>query len=175
MSMAPDTIMITEGDTRLLRLLQLVSPSLPIGGFTYSQGIEWAVESGWIRDLGNLEAWLADLLHGPLAQVDLPLLLRLQAAAEARDRESLAAWIDWLLASRETAELRAEESNRGRALADLLVAWGLEGAGNWRPDLARSQAAGFAFAAAAWAIARGWPPRAMPGPGWRGWCSRRSR
>lgn len=150
--MAPDTTMITEGDTRLLRLLQLVSPSLPIGGFTYSQGIEWAVESGWIRGMGDLEDWLADLLHGPLAQVDLPLLLRLQAAAEARDREAFATWIDWLLASRETAELRAEESNRGRALADLLVAWGLEGAGNWRPDLARSQAAGFAFAAAAWAI-----------------------
>jgi urease accessory protein len=144
--------MTTDGDTRLLRLLQLVSPSLPIGGFTYSQGIEWAVESGWIRDRGDLDAWLSDLLRGPLAQVDLPLLLRLQAAAEARERESLATWIDWLLASRETAELRAEESNRGRALADLLVAWGLEGAGDWRPELARSQAAAFAFAAAAWAI-----------------------
>jgi urease accessory protein len=144
--------MTTDGDTRLLRLLQLVSPSLPIGGFTYSQGIEWAVESGWIRDRGDLDAWLSDLLHGPLAQVDLPLLLRLQAATEARDREALATWIDWLLASRETAELRAEESNRGRALADLLVAWGLEGAGDWRPELARSQAAAFAFAAADWAI-----------------------
>jgi urease accessory protein len=144
--------MTTDGDTRLLRLLQLVSPSLPIGGFTYSQGIEWAVESGWIRDRGDLDAWLSDLLHGPLAQVDLPLLLRLQAATEARDREALATWIDWLPASRETAELRAEESNRGRALADLLVAWGLEGAGDWRPELARSQAAAFAFAAAAWAI-----------------------
>ena len=144
--------MTTDGDTRLLRLLQLVSPSLPIGGFTYSQGIEWALESGWIRDRGDLDAWLSDLLHGPLAQVDLPLLLRLQAATEARDREALATWIDWLLASRETAELRAEESNRGRALADLLVAWGLEGAGDWRPELARSQAAAFAFAAAAWAI-----------------------
>lgn len=161
--MAPDTIMNTEGDTRLLRLLQLVSPSLPIGGFTYSQGIEWAVESGWIRDLGGLEAWLADLLQGPLAQVDLPLLLRLQAAAEARDRDSLVAWIDWLLASRETTELRAEESNRGRALADLLVAWGLDGARNWRPDLARSQAAGFAFAAAAWDIA---PRVAATGYAW---------
>lgn len=149
---APDTTMITEGDIRLLRLLQLVSPSLPIGGFTYSQGIEWAVDSGWIRDLGDLEDWLSDLLHGPLAQVDLPLLLRLQAAAEARDRDALGTWIDWLRACRETAELRAEESNRGRALADLLVAWGLAGAADWRPELARSQAAGFAFAAAAWAI-----------------------
>ena len=147
--------MTTEGAARLLRLLQLVSPSLPVGGFTYSQGIEWGVDSGWIRDLVDLEAWLCDLLQGPLAQVDLPLLLRLQAAAQTRDLVSLARWIDALLASRETAELRAEESNRGRALADLLVAWGLEDADLWRPQLARSQAAGFAFAAAAWDIEPG--------------------
>jgi len=147
--------MTTEGAARLLRLLQLVSPSLPVGGFTYSQGIEWGVDSGWIRDLVDLEAWLCDLLQGPLAQVDLPLLLRLQAAAQTRDLVSFARWIDALLASRETAELRAEESNRGRALADLLVAWGLEDADLWRPQLARSQAAGFAFAAAAWDIEPG--------------------
>lgn len=147
--------MTTEGAARLLRLLQLVSPSLPVGGFTYSQGIEWGVDSGWLRNLGDLEAWLCDLLQGPLAQVDLPLLLRLQAAAQTRDLVSFARWIDALLASRETAELRAEESNRGRALADLLVAWGLEDADLWRPQLARSQAAGFAFAAAAWDIEPG--------------------
>ena len=150
--MAVPATMTTEGAARLLRLLQLVSPSLPVGGFTYSQGIEWAVESGWVRDLGDLEDWLCDLLRGSLAQVDLPLVLRLQAAAQTRDLVSFARWIDALLASRETAELRAEESNRGRALADLLMAWGLEDAGAWRPQLARSQAAGFAFAAAGWGI-----------------------
>lgn len=147
------TSMTTEGDVPLLRLLQLVSPSLPVGGFTYSEGIEWAVESGWIRDLSDLEAWVADLIRGPLAELDLPILLRLQAAAGSRDLASLTGWIDRLLASRESAELRAEESNRGRALADLLVAWGLAGAADWRPQLARSQAAGLAFAAAAWGMA----------------------
>lgn len=154
-STAMPLTMTTDVTASLLPLLQLVSPSLPIGGFTYSQGIEWAVESGWIRDLGDLEAWLCDLLQGPLGQVDLPLLLRLQSAAQSRDLGSLTAWVDQLLASRETAELRAEESNRGRALADLLVAWGLEDADLWRPQLARSQAAGFAFAAAAWGIEPG--------------------
>jgi urease accessory protein len=155
--------MTTEGDIRLLRLLQLVSPSLPVGGFAYSQGIEWAVESGWVRDLSDLETWLADLIRGPLAGVDLPILLRLQAAAGSRDLAALAGWIDPLLASRETAELRAEESNRGRALADLLVAWGLPDAADWRLQLARSQAAGFAFAAAAWGIA---PDVAATGYAW---------
>lgn len=146
------TPMSTDGELGLLRLLQLVSPSLPVGGYTYSQGIEWAVEAGWIRDASDLDAWLSDLLQGALAQVDLPLLLRLQGAAGAGDLAALGDWTELLLAARETAELRAEESSRGRALADLLVSLGLPDAQDWRPELARSQAAGFAFAAAAWRI-----------------------
>lgn len=136
----------------LLRLLQLVSPSLPVGGFTYSQGIEWAVEAGWIRTLADLEDWIADQLQTGMARVDLPLLARLRAAAEVRDDATLRIWIDRLLASRETAELRAEECNRGRALADLLAAWGIDGARERRALLARSQAAGFAFASTAFGI-----------------------
>ncbi|MCB2263186.1 MAG: urease accessory protein UreF [Candidatus Thiosymbion ectosymbiont of Robbea hypermnestra] len=136
----------------LLRLMQLVSPALPVGGFAYSQGLEWAVEAGWIRTAGDLEAWLADQLEIALGRLDLPLLIRMQGAVEAGDAGALARWIDWLLAARETSELRAEEVNRGRALADLLAALDLPGAGDWRPLLARSQAAGFAFAAAAWDI-----------------------
>jgi len=155
--------MSSDGAAPLLRLLQLVSPSLPIGGYTYSQGIEWAVESGWIRGLPDLESWLADLLLGTLARVDLPLLLRLQAAARAGDPAALRDWTDQLLASRETAELRSEELNRGRALADLLVALGLPGAADWRHQLARSQAASYAFAAAAWRIA---PEVAATGYAW---------
>lgn len=155
------TRMIT--DLPLLRLLQLVSPSLPIGGFTYSQGIEWAVEAGWLKTAADLDAWLADQLQSSLARVDLPLLERMQTAAEARDPQAMGSLIDRLIAARETMELRLEESNRGRALADLLVAWELAGAREWRPVLARSQAAGFAFAAAAWGIA---PRRAAAGYAW---------
>jgi len=135
--------------------MQLVSPALPVGGFTYSQGLEWAVEAGWIRTTDDLEAWLADQLETALCRLDVPLLLRMQAAVTAGDTEALARWTDRLLAARETSELRAEEANRGRALADLLAALDLPEPGKWQPLLARSQAAGFAFAAAAWEI----PPR----------------
>ncbi len=144
--------MPTDPDLSLQRLLHLASPSLPVGGFTYSQGIEWAVESGWIRNALDLEAWLADQLHASMARVDLPLLPRMQSAAGALDSARLGGLVDRLIAARETAELRLEEWNRGRALADLLVAWGLEGAADWRPLLARSQAAGFAFASAVWSL-----------------------
>ncbi|WP_089725989.1 urease accessory protein UreF [Candidatus Thiosymbion oneisti] len=142
----------TDDPLPLLRLLQLVSPSLPIGGFAYSQGIEWAVEAGWIRSAEQLQAWLLDQLGNSLVNLDLPLLARMYDAARVRDLAAMIHWIDWLLAARETSELRAEEANRGRALADLLIAWELTGARDWKTTLARSQAAGFAFAAAAWAI-----------------------
>lgn len=136
----------------LLRLMHLVSPSLPVGAFAYSQGIEWAAEAGWIRTADDLEAWLGDQLRNCLRVLDLPLLARLHVSASAGDRDAMGRWIDWLLASRETSELRAEEANRGRALADLLVAWDLLGALEWKQLLMRSQAAGFAFAAVSWNI-----------------------
>lgn len=143
--------------------MQLVSPSLPVGGYTYSQGIEWAVEAGWIRNATDLESWLADQLHNSIARVDLPLLGRMQRAASARDLAALDHWVALLLATRETAELRLEETNRGRALADLLIAWGLADARECKPLLARSQLAGFAFAASAWGIA---PDSAALGYAW---------
>jgi urease accessory protein len=136
----------------LLRLLHLASPSLPVGGFTYSQGIEWAVEAGWLRDAAGTEQWLAGELTATLALLDLPVAGRMMDAVAGGDRDALAHWIDVLLAARETAELRAEERQRGRAMADLLRAWDLPGGGDWRPLLAQSQTAGFAFAAVRWQI-----------------------
>ncbi|NCC30187.1 MAG: urease accessory protein UreF, partial [Gammaproteobacteria bacterium] len=69
----------TDGALPLLRLMHLASPSLPVGGFTYSQGIEWAVETGWIRDADDLEGWMADQIESSLRYLDLPLLVRMQA------------------------------------------------------------------------------------------------
>jgi urease accessory protein len=132
--------------------MHLASQTLPVGGFTYSQGVEWAVEAGWIRGAEDLESWLGDQLHNSMAMLDLPLLKRMYDGSRGRDRDAMTRWVDLLLAGRETSELRSEEANRGRALADLLIAWGLANAPGWKPVLVRSQAAGFAFAAAAWDI-----------------------
>ncbi len=145
-------ITATEPDLALLRLLQLVSPSLPVGGFTYSQGIEWAVECGWIKTATELEAWLADQLLTTIAQLDLSVLMRMYAAVEQDDLAALQQWSAFLLACRETAELRLEERNRGRALADLLVRLELSGSEPWKTALAEAQLAGFAFAACRWGI-----------------------
>lgn len=139
-------------DTARLRLLQLCSGTLPIGGFTYSQGIEWAVECGWITDQASLTDWLADLIDSSLTRVEIPLLARLYRACEQDDHDALGRWSDWLLASRETRELRDEEHNRGRALASLLVDLDIPRAADWRDTLAGCQSAGFALAAQAWQI-----------------------
>ncbi|MGB5253787.1 MAG: urease accessory UreF family protein, partial [Sedimenticolaceae bacterium] len=90
-----------------LRLMQLISPTLPIGGFTYSQGLEWAVERRWVHDRATLSDWLAGLMEDNLARLELPVLLRLHAACERADRDGLARWAMHLYASRETSELRA--------------------------------------------------------------------
>lgn len=140
------------GDLAVARLLHLVSPILPTGAFTYSQGIEWAVEAGWLRTAADLEGWAMDQLEQSIARLDLPLLPRMSQAVAVDDDVALEHWIDLLLAGRESAELRAEEGQRGRALVDLLMAWALPRADVLRPLLARSHAAGFAFAGQRWRI-----------------------
>lgn len=139
-------------DLALLRLLHLVSPTLPIGAFTYSQGIEWAVEVGWIATPADLQRWLASQLHSGMTYLDIPVLQRLYHAVERANVEGLAYWIHVLNASRETSELLLEENNRGRALTDLLIALEIPHAARWKPLLAQSQAAAFSLAAVHWQI-----------------------
>jgi urease accessory protein len=141
-----------EPDVARLRLLHLVSPSLPIGAFTYSQGLEWAVECGWVGDKAGLTEWLGCLMHSCMAQLEIPLLARLyQACADSND-DALAYWSRYLLACRETRELREEERNRGRALASLLPHLGIPVSTARMPLLRSCQLAGFALAAQHWNI-----------------------
>ena len=136
----------------LLRLMHLISPTLPIGSFTYSQGIEWAVETGWINDVASLQTWLASQLNSGMAQVDLPLLKRLYLAWQAEDLQAVETWIAISNASRETSELLLEEKNRGRALTDLLIALEIPQAVIHKPLLSQSQVAAFALASLHWQV-----------------------
>lgn len=152
MGMPKRTLTTIEMNTSLLKLMQLISPSLPIGSFTYSQGIEYAVECGWINSDDTLQRWLEDQMLTSIAKLDLPVLQRLYDAAEAGDGAALEKWSQFLLASRESSELRQEEINRGRALASLLIALDVPRAKQWQPILASCQAAAFATASIGWAI-----------------------
>jgi len=105
---------------RLLRVLHLASPALPVGAFHFSQGLEYAVHAQWVHDASTAQAWLEGLASHALATLDLPLLARLHAAWSDADAAAVQRWNDWLLAARETAELRAEERHLGAALAKVL-------------------------------------------------------
>src|SRR3954466_4840392 len=104
----------------LARLLQLASPTLPVGAYSYSQGLEAAVESGIVRDAETAQQWIADVLEFSVARMDAPLLLRMMNEADTEGLNAL------FLASRETAELRAETVQMGYSLNRLLPALGIE-------------------------------------------------
>ena len=76
---------VMPGSTQLLRLLHLASPALPIGGFHFSQGLEYAVERGWVRDEHTALEWIGGMLDASLASLDLPVLHRLHVAWTAGD------------------------------------------------------------------------------------------
>jgi len=105
----------------LVRLLQLSSPALPIGAYSYSQGLEWMVESGAVRDAASLKTWIADLLHNVMTHGEVPVLWRLLDAAERGDGDRFAEWNAWFRASREGAELQAETLQMGGSLCKLLA------------------------------------------------------
>jgi urease accessory protein len=131
----------------LLRLLQLASPALPVGAFNFSQGLEYANEQGWVATERQAGEWIMGVAQHSLATLDLPLLLRLHAAWLDEDEERALRLSRELVASRETAELRAEETHMGQSLAKILVEYGIEAAAPWLRRSGTSYAAMFALAA----------------------------
>ena len=101
----------------LLRLLWLASPALPIGGFSYSEGLEGAVECGLVADEAQAGDWLLDQLHLALARSDLPVMAKACAAWQRADFDQAAALNAWIGATRESAELRQQTEQMGRSLA----------------------------------------------------------
>ncbi|WP_413113298.1 urease accessory protein UreF [Thaumasiovibrio sp. DFM-14] len=109
-----------QRDVACYRLFQLISPSLPVGGFTYSQGLEYAVEAGWVANRSDMEAWLTHIMSSSMATLELPIIDRIYLALESDELDQIEYWCNVLYTSRETSELRAEERQRGLALNTLL-------------------------------------------------------
>ncbi|MBN3897180.1 MAG: urease accessory protein UreF [Nostoc sp. NOS(2021)] len=107
-------------DSHLLSILQLASPTLPVGAYSYSEGLEMLVENGTIANQIHLKHWLkAELLYGAI-RLEAAVMVRSQQAAKMGDVESLCHWNLWLSAARETEELRASSWQMGRSLIQLL-------------------------------------------------------
>jgi len=110
---------MTEDLPALVRLLQLVSPALPIGGYSYSQGLEWMIESETIRDAATARQWIGEVLECVIAPCDAAVLVRLCDARAREDAACFGEWSAWYRNSRESRELRAETEQMGHSLAEL--------------------------------------------------------
>jgi urease accessory protein len=138
--------------TQQLRLMQLASSSLPVGSFTWSQGLEWAVEIGWVKSVNDFSGWQIQQMEHNFFTVDLPLLARLYRACEQDDLAAARRWTAYLLACRETRELRDEERSRGIAFTRLVTDWEPDCSQEWRTLFADSQLCGMAWLGVRWKV-----------------------
>ena len=113
-------IRMTEKSSQF-RLWQLISPSLPVGAYAYSGGLEAAVEAGWVTDRHEAAEWIGSLLGFGLGHLDVPVFKRLYENCQTGDGKTFHYWNSYLLASRESAELQQEDKHLGRALYRLLT------------------------------------------------------
>jgi urease accessory protein len=130
-----------------LRLWQLISPNLPVGAYSYSNGLEQVIETGDVRNEGDVAQWLDEVLSTGLARTDLPVLMRVQRAVAVGDIRTAMRWCRKLLAMRETSELRFADRSMGDALARLLEDLGVR-----MPEGTWPFAGAFGFAAAHWGM-----------------------
>lgn len=108
------------GAASLIAALRLASPALPVGGFSYSEGLEAAVDAGLVHDEASALAWLLDQLALGLQRAELPLAAAAHFAWQQSDVERIRTLNDWALQTRESAELRLQAEQTGRSLTDWL-------------------------------------------------------
>ncbi len=134
---------MTTSTEKLARLLQLASPALPVGAYSYSGGLEAAIEAGIVKHAAGAERWIGEVLEHSVARMEAPILARMM-----REPAAAARWNERFLASRETAEMRAETVQMGYSLSRLLRDLGVELAALDEPSFPSAYAA----AARAWGI-----------------------
>lgn len=137
------TTSMATGTEKLARLLQLASPALPVGAFSYSGGLEAAIEAGIVKDAAGTQRWIEDVLAHSICRMEAPVLARM-----LQEPARLAYWNELFLASRETAELRAETVQMGYSLSRLLGDLGVKVPALDEP----SYPAAYAAAVAAWKV-----------------------
>lgn len=106
--------------TGLLQLIWLASPALPIGGFSYSEGLEASVDAGLAATESGVSDWLSDQLALSLGRADLPCMAQAIVAWRSNDVARVQALTQWLLTTRESAEFRAQTEQMGRSLVEWL-------------------------------------------------------
>jgi len=109
----------------LLHLLQFASPALPIGAYSYSQGLEAALESSEVHNAETARAWIVRHLREVVAQWEAPITWRLMKAWSQRDWRTVSDWSEKFIASRDSSEFRAETIQMGYSLVKLVAELGI--------------------------------------------------
>lgn len=104
----------------LLQLMWLASPALPVGGFSYSEGLEAAVEAGLVTTEAQTATWLLDQLHLGLARGELAVASKAFKAWQRNDLASIAELNAWVTTTREASEMRLQTEQMGRSLVEWL-------------------------------------------------------
>ena len=113
--------MTTGTDTpALLQLIWLASPALPVGGFSYSEGLEAAIDHGLVHDEASCTTWLHDQLLLTQARGDMAAMAQAVPAWQRLDEPRLRALNQWVLSTRESSEMRLQTEQMGRSLLDWL-------------------------------------------------------
>jgi len=108
------------GDAVLLQLMWLASPALPVGGFSYSEALEAAVDDGRVSGEASAALWLASQMALAPARADLPVLAQAHLAWQRHDLARVAWLNDFIARTRETRELRLQSEQMGRSLVEWL-------------------------------------------------------
>lgn len=141
-----------NNSSSMLRLWQLISPALPVGAYAYSQGLEYAIDQGWLKSEADIEQWIIGPIRYSLSHLDIPILKRLYLAWSKEDLVAVDEWSQFLIASRETSELVAEDLHLGRALARLLTELDVPEASAYQQSRLSCFATLFSLAAVHWRI-----------------------
>ncbi len=131
-----------------LRLWQLCSSSLPVGAYSFSQGLEYAIDANWLVSAEDVSSWIRVCLNENQAKTDIPILIRQYQATQSDDLKTLTYWNDYLLASRESLELYDADISMGKALLKLLPVFGIPSP--YQPADEVSFVTAFALAAGFW-------------------------
>ncbi|MBK9442150.1 MAG: urease accessory protein UreF [Comamonadaceae bacterium] len=107
-------------DSSLMQLMWLASPALPVGGFSYSECLEAAVNKALVATEKEASDWLVEQLHSSLGRADLAVIAQAIPAWQTSNGERIAQLNAWMLQTRESSELRAQTLQMGRSLLEWL-------------------------------------------------------